>query len=173
MSCAGHLFFLLILVDNLCAKLWLSLQLMFAKEKAYKCCSKASPPCKTSVASQGSTKSPVASVLLGGILAYLQGQLLHTAQLLHHKLELMLKTLILFQSCLLCHNTEQFRGTEKTGLKADNVEWKAAWPCFLQPDWWRKRSGDLTALSVATSCTLRAFMWFVKRFQSRRLSGEC
>lgn len=53
-------------------------------------------------------KLPVVSVLPGGTLATLQGQL-HTAQLLHHKVELMLKSLILFQSCSLCQNMEQFK----------------------------------------------------------------
>lgn len=69
-----------------------------------------------SLASPGNTslvKPPVASALPGGILAPLQGQLLHAARLLHHKLELMLKSLILFQSCLLCQKTERLRGTEE------------------------------------------------------------
>lgn len=74
------------------------------------------------LASQGNAslvKPPVASVLRGGIPAPRQGQLLHTAQLLHHKLELMLKSLILFQSCLLCQNMEQFRGTGKKNASAE------------------------------------------------------
>lgn len=137
-SCAGHCF-LLILVHNVYTKLWWSVQHRFPEGEGYKCCSKASHPVISASLhlsfprEHQPFKGPqVPQPCQGGIPAPLQGQLLHTAQLLHHKLWLMLKSLILFQSCLLCQNMEQLRGTENTSAEP---AWKPARKSVGQHSW--------------------------------------
>lgn len=132
---------------------------------SYKCCSKASPPVIPASLHfsfpgehQPFKGNQVPQSCQGGIPVHLRGQLLYTAQLVLHKLQLML--LIRFQG-LLCQNMEQLRGTENAAAES---AWKPLRQSVKQHSWvLRRRSGNLVALSVGKSRAQRAFICFCEK----------
>jgi len=109
----------------------------------------------------------------------LQGRLLHPAQLLHPKLELMPMSLILFQSCLLCQNMEPLSGTEKTlprslpGSQQGEVEGSiarvfAAWRVEGKGEGWV----SYNAVSSKIGCPKGFYMLLWKALKAGGLVGN-